>query len=224
MSHPAPAAAPAVKIAPPTPLDVKASELGGQTWDKQWDVYIERQLPATLLGNQVPHDVRRYCPAFYRMSETDKREWWAYFFQAVAAAEAGLKPQTNVRHPDPEVAIVDKETHRIAHQEGLLQLRYEDADRYDCNFDWNADKKLAPHDQQKTILNPENNLNCGIRILNHQIIDQHKPLFSRTSYWATLQPGTAGFRVFAKQMTNPPAACAFPYKKGPATIEEVAKK
>jgi hypothetical protein len=206
---------PPVKVAPPTPLDVKAEELGGPTWDKHWDIFIEKNLPAELLGRQVPRDVQRYCPAFYRMSEVDKRAWWAYFFQAVAAAEAGLKPQANVRHTEPEVAVLDKVTHRIAHQEGLLQLRYEDADRYGCNFSWEADKNLAAHAAAKTILNPENNLACGIRILDRQIIERHKPIYSRSSYWATLQPGTAGFRVFTRQMTNPPPACAAPHRLAP---------
>ncbi len=218
--------APPVKLAPPTPLDVKAAELGGPTWDKQWDVFIEKNLPGALLSRQVPRDVERYCPAFYRMSEADKREWWAYFFQAVASAEAGLKPDSNVRHTEPEVAVLDKVTHQTAHQEGLLQLRYEDAERYGCDFDWNADKKLPAHDPAKTILNPEKNLACGIRILNHQIIDQHKPIFSRSSYWATLQPGTVSFSVFAKQMTNPPLACGGQHKLAPPVKkdEEVAKR
>ena len=219
---------PPVKLAPPTPLDVKAEELGGPTWDKRWDVFIERNLPPELLGRQVPHDVERYCPAFYRMSEADKREWWAYFFQAVASAEAGLRPATNVRHTQPEVAVIDKVTHRTTHQEGLLQLKYEDADRYGCSFDWDADKDLPAHDPANTILNPENNLACGIRILDHQIIEQHKPIYSRTSYWATLQPGTGSFRVFAKQMTNLPLACGGPHKLAPLVTatktEAIAKR
>ncbi|HEY3990105.1 MAG TPA: hypothetical protein VGM02_12465 [Acidobacteriaceae bacterium] len=198
---------PAVKVAPPTPLDVKAAELGRPTWDKRWDIFIERSLPPAMLSRRVPRDVRRYCPAFYQMSEIDKRAWWAYFFQAVAAAEAGLKPSTNVRHTEPEVAVRDNVTGRTAHQEGLLQLKYQDTERYGCDFDWEADKHLPAHDSQKTILNPERNLACGIRILNRQIVDKHKPLFTRSSYWATLQPGTASFSVFEKQMTNPPAAC-----------------
>ncbi len=200
-------AAPAVKVAPPTPLDMKSSELGGPTWDKHWDIFIERSLPPALLSNRVPHDVRRYCPAFYTMSDVDKRAWWAYLFQAVAAAEAGLNASTNVRHTEPEVAVPDHVTGRIVHQQGLLQLTYEDSKRYGCDFDWQADKNLPAHDPGRTILNPERNLACGIRILSHQIIDQHKPIFTSTSYWATLQPGTASFRVFEKQMTNPPAAC-----------------
>ena len=201
------AALPAVKIAPPTPLNVKSAELGGPTWDKHWDVFIERSLPPAMLSRKVPRDVRRYCPAFYQMGETDKRAWWAYLFQAMAAAEAGLNASTNVSHTDPAVAVRDSVTGKTVHQEGLLQLNYEDSDRYSCDFDWKADRHLPPHDMKKTILNPERNLACGIRILNHQIIEKHKPIFTSTSYWSTLQPGTQSFSVFEKQMTNPPAAC-----------------
>jgi hypothetical protein len=220
---PAPAK-PAVKIAPPTPLDVKSAELGGPTWDKHWDIFIERSLPPALLTRRVPRDVRRYCPAFYRMSDADKRAWWAYFFQALAAAEAGLNATTNVRHTEPQVAVPDHVTHRIVHQEGLLQLTYEDSRRYGCDFDWNADKDLPPHDPRKTILNPERNLACGIHILSHQLLEQHKPLFSPTSYWATLQPGTAGFEVFKKQMTNPPAACELHAPASRRQEKEIAKR
>ena len=215
---------PEVKIAPPTPLDVKASELGGPTWDKHWDVFIERSLPPAMLTRQVPRDVRRYCPAFYQMSDIDKRAWWAYFFQAMGSAEAGLNASTNVSHTDPAVAVRDQVTGRTVHQEGLLQLNYEDSERYGCDFDWKADRHLPAHDMNKTILNPERNLACGIRILNHQIIDQHKPIFTSTSYWSTLQPGTASFRVFLKQMTNPPEACAVRQPVRQPTSRQIAKR
>jgi hypothetical protein len=215
---------PVVKIAPSTPLNVKAEELGGPTWDKHWDIFIERSLPPAMLTRRVPRDVRRYCPAFYTMSEADKRAWWAYLFQAMAAAEAGLNATTNVRHTEPEVAIPDHVTGRIVHQQGLLQLTYEDSKRYGCAFDWQADKNLPPHDPNKTILNPERNLACGIRILAHQIIDQHKPIFSATSYWSTLQPGTQSFVVFQKQMTNPPAACELHTRHHSTAANQIAKQ
>lgn len=223
--HIAPAA-PAVKVAPSTPLNVKSGELGGPTWDKHWDIFIERSLPPAMLTRRVPRDVRRYCPAFYTMREEDKRAWWAYLFQAMAAAEAGLNATTNVRHTEPEVAVPDHVTGRIVHQEGLLQLTYEDSKRYGCAFDWQADKDLPAHDPQKTILNPERNLACGIHILDHQIIGQHKPIFSPTSYWSTLQPGTVSFQVFEKQMTNPPAACQLHVRVRPhrAATPEIAKQ
>ena len=86
------------KPAPPTPIDEKKVELGGTPWNPQWDQIIEKALPTEMLSSQVPHGVRRFCPRFYEMAETDKRTFWAYFFQALAGAEAGLNPNTNVRH------------------------------------------------------------------------------------------------------------------------------
>jgi hypothetical protein len=198
---------PVTKPAPATPIDAKKVELGGDTWDPQWDAIVEKALPEEMLSTAVPRDVRRFCPRFYEMSEVDKRAFWAYFFQALAGAEAGLKPDTRVRHTQPAVAVIDPVTHRAVRSEGLLQLTYEDQQRYGCDFNWDADKNLSPKDPAKSILQPKNNLECGVKILDHQMIDQHKGVVSRTSYWSTLQPGTISYRVFVKQMTNPPLAC-----------------
>ena len=214
-SDPPKPAEPVLKPAPATPIDAKKVELGGDTWDPQWDVIVEKALPPEMLSSEVPRDVRRFCPRFYGMSEADKRAFWAYFFQALAGAEAGLKPDTRVRHTEPAVAVRDDVTGRMVRSEGLLQLTYEDQERYGCDFNWEADKKLPPKDPAKTILQPENNLECGVKILSNQILTQHKPLFSTTGYWSTLQPGTVSFRVFAKQMTNPPLACGLHMKTAP---------
>lgn len=196
------------KPAPATPIDAKKAELGGNTWNPDWDHVIEQAIPPEMLSSAVPHDVRKFCPNFYRMGDADKRVFWAYFFQAMAGAEAGLEPTTNVRHSQMEKK--DGVTGQPVHSEGLLQLTFEDQKSYGCNFDWEHDRQLPAHDPQRTILQPKNNLECGIRILDNQIIHLHKPLVTRSSYWSTLQPGTVAYRVFAKEMTNPPAACAKP--------------
>jgi len=96
--------------------------------------------------------------------------------------------------------------------EGLLQLAYEDQKRYGCDFNFAADRTLKVNDPARTILNPKNNLECGVKILDQQIIGQHKPLLSRSGYWSTLRPGTASYRTFAKQMANVPAACGMAAK------------
>jgi len=200
-------AAPAqeLKAAPATPMDVKKVEMGGSTWQPEWDKIVEIALPPEMLSRQVPHDVRRFCPRFYDMAETDKRAFWAYFFQALAGAEAGLIPNIEARHA--EIPEKDEVTGRRARTSGLLQLAYEDEKRYGCDFDWERDKALKIDDPERTILQPKNNLECGVKILDHQIIEQHKSLFSGTGYWAPLRPGTGGYRTFVKQMTNVPLAC-----------------
>ena len=201
-----------IKPAPATPIDHTKIELGGTTWDPHWDVLVEETLPPAMLTRRVPRDVEHFCPRFYEMSNGDKRAFWAYFFQALAGAEAGLDPTTNVRHGPPAVAEVDVVTHRTVRSEGLLQLAYEDAKRYGCDFDWKRDRLLKADDPTRTILQPKNNLDCGVRILDNQIIVRHKPILWSLGYWSTLRPGTVSYRVFAKQMTNPPLVCGL-YEK-----------
>lgn len=197
-----------IKPAPPTPIAVKKEELGSEnTWDPQWDVLLEENLPSELLAPEMAKSVRPFCPRFGSLSEADKRSFWAYLFQALAGAEAGLKPTADVRHTDPTVAVLDKVSHRTVRQQGLLQLTYEDSSRYGCSFDWEKDKGRRAGDPDKTILQPGNNLLCGVRIMKNQLVDKNESLVTRKSYWGTLRPGTLSYRVFAKQMANVPMAC-----------------
>ena len=207
---------PELKPAPATPIAEKKAELGDErTWNPEWDLWIEQALPPELLSSNVVKAVKPFCPRFNKLTEGDKRVFWAYFFQALAGAEAGLVPTRNVRHMDAVLQVRDDVTHRMVRQEGLLQLTYMDQERYGCDFDWEQDKLLDEHDPNKTILQPKNNLLCGVNIIRNQLIDQHKPLLSPTSYFATLQPGTISIRVFWKQMANVPAVCKRPVETEP---------
>ena len=199
---------PQEKPAPPTPLAEKKAELGDdQTWDTDWYKIIEDALPPDLLSQKVARDVKSFCPRFNALAVADKRAYWAYFFQALAGAEAGLRSTADVSHSEPGAAVVDGVSHRIVRSEGLLQLTFEDADRYGCDFDWAEDRTLPEHSPQKTILQPKNNLLCGVKILTNQLIHQRKPLLTPSSYWSTLRPGWPGYDTFLKQMTNAPSAC-----------------
>ena len=200
-----------IQPVPPTPIDIKKVELGGTPWNPEWDQIIEQALPPEMLSSRVSQ-VRRFCPRFYEMGESDKRTFWAYFFQALAGAEAGLNPNTSVRHTEPEGTTAPR-------SEGLLQLAYADQRRYGCDFNWQADRVLKAKDPAKTILQPKNNLECGVKILVNQVIVRHKPLLTRSGYWSTLRPDGPSYRVFAKQMTNPPAACGLTNK---STIDKSA--
>jgi len=198
---------PALKHAPATPIAEKKEELGQQSWDPQWDVVVEQALSPEMLSPRVARGVRTFCPRFAGMGEADKRAFWAYTFQALAGAEAGLKPTTDVRHTEPEVAVEDPVTKRTVRQEGLLQLAYMDAERYGCDFNWEQDKGLAEKSPARTILTPKNNLLCGVKILENQMLTQKKPLLSASSYWVTLRPERPSYVVFAKQMKNVPVVC-----------------
>ncbi len=211
-SPPTPELEAELKPAPPTPIALQKAALGDpKPWDPDWDKAVEAALPADLLSPAIERQVKPLCPRFRHLSNADRRAFWAYFFQALAGAEAGLKPTTNVRHTQPEVAVTDTVTGHIVRQEGLLQLTYMDADRYGCDFDWAHDKQLPEHDPAKTILLPENNLLCGVKILENQLITRHEDLFSKSSYWVTLRPRHPSFIVFIKQMANVPEYCGSRY-------------
>src|SRR6202166_2686623 len=107
------------KPAPPTPIDEKKAELGGTPWNPEWDQIVERALPPEMLSSAVPQGVRRFCPRFYEMGETDKRAFWAYFFQALAGAEAGLNRNTTGPLPEPEVTKRDEVGRTAIPTEGL---------------------------------------------------------------------------------------------------------
>src|ERR1700687_3111929 len=128
--------APTLKPAPSTPIAEQKAALGDdETWQPQWDGTIEKALPSGLLEPEMSGKVRQFCPRFTAMKDVDRRQFWAYFFQALSGAEAGLKATSNVQHSEPQVAVVDGVSHRMVRSEGLLQLTYEDAKRYGCNFD-----------------------------------------------------------------------------------------
>ena len=207
VTRPAAHAEPALKAAPPTPIAEKKEELGGTTWNPAWDALVERALPPSLGSARAARAVAGFCPRFSQETEADKRAFWAYFFQALAGAEAGLDPTTTVRHTETVMQRKDRVTHQPVRQEGLLQLSYDDDLRYGCNFDWQHDRRLDLKDPRRTILDPGRNLACGVHIIENQIIRQGKPLVTRSSYFSTLQPGTESYAVFHKQMANVPAAC-----------------
>ena len=203
-----------LKPVPPTPIAVEKARLDEPTWDPAWNMLIEQALPANLLSGRREKEVRPLCPRYKHLSKGQRRAFWAYFFQALAGAEAGLKPTTEVHHTDPEVDVVDLVTHLHVRQEGLLQLTYMDDLRYGCNFDWRKDRLLPEHDPAKSILLPENNLLCGLRIVDDQLVKRQEPLLTDKSYWSTLRPDNPSFAVFAKQMANVPGYCELHPKHG----------
>lgn len=204
----------ALKPVPPTPIAIKKAELDEPTWDPAWDTMIEKQLPRDLVSRKRAPQVASLCPRYRQLSRGERRAFWAYFFQALAGAEAGLTPTADVHHTEPEVDVVDDVTHRAVHQEGLLQLTYMDSQRYGCDFDWEKDKALPEHDPARTILQPRNNLFCGMRILENQVVKRHELLLTNQSYWSTLRPDNASYAVFKKQMANVPAYCKASTQRG----------
>jgi hypothetical protein len=191
-----------------TPLALKNQKLGRATWDPAWDALIADALPTELLGPAVPEDVRDFCPRFFALGAGEARAFWAYFFQALAAAESGFR--VAARFQEAGIPGTDAVTGRPIWSEGLLQLSYQDSAFHGCDFRWETDRLLPASDPRKSIFDPRANLECGIRILYKQVVQKKLPLFPpRHFYWSTLtrKEGNASFRRFRAQMANVPAFC-----------------
>jgi hypothetical protein len=148
----------------------------GRPWNPEWDAIIMAAIPADMLSRDVPKDVTQACPRFFELTPEQKKLFWAYFFQCVSVAESGLSPVSYMRENDwSEV------TGQYNYSQGLLQLSYGDKGGHGCAFDWTGDKKLLTINANHTISglsnaklsinDPRNNLECGVKVLHHQLLD-----------------------------------------------------
>lgn len=132
-------------------------------------------------------DMTTFRTDYNNLDKTKKIYVWAELISAMAKFESGWKPnswmiETTMKN--------DPVTGRQVRSEGLLQLSYQDKKNYSsipCHFDWEADKNLGDSDLNKTIFNPFNNLDFGIRILARQVKNTKKIALSSGVYWAVIK-------------------------------------
>ena len=104
-------------------------------------------------------------------------------------------------------------------REGLLQLAYADQKRYACDFNWQVDRALKTSDPAKTILQPKNNLEWGVKILVNQTIFQHKTLANPVGILVDIAPGRDEPSRIRQTDDQSPAACGLSTK---STIDKSA--
>ncbi|MBX9600560.1 MAG: hypothetical protein K2X35_06140 [Bryobacteraceae bacterium] len=187
-----------------TPMAQKTRARGLPTWDPAWDQFVIDALPPEMLSDKVPADVRTLCPRFFDSREDERKQFWAYLFQAMAAAESSFR--LNARLLESHLGP-DSVTGSTIVSEGLLQLSYQDARMYGCGFDWELDQKLGAEELGKSVFDPKRNLECGVKILSTQIIRRARPLFTEKSYWAIFRPSRPGHKIFLREMANTPGFC-----------------
>jgi hypothetical protein len=155
----------------------------GRAWTIHSFDVIDRDGAALLQGAT---DVQDFCPQFYNLTYNQKVNFWAYLISAITKYESGFNPTS--RYVETTMGT-DPVTGQQVVSEGLLQLSYQDSRSYTfCNeFDWSVDKNLSPTDPAKSILNPQKNLTCGIRILNYQITKRKAIAIASGAYWAVIK-------------------------------------
>jgi len=130
-------------------------------------------------------DATRFCSRYPELSEDQKATVWAEMIAGIAFYESRWNPTSQLNEAYLGMDAVTRQTMRA---EGLLQLAYQDIKWAPyCDFDWQSDRKLAQNDPARSILDPERNLVCGIRIMGRQIRRHGRVIASSRVYWTVLK-------------------------------------
>ncbi len=168
------------------PLLWEKTVIAAKGWTQIVYTVIKKE-ESYLLGQNVADDIEIFCPQYRSLTEAQRLNFWGQFFASLAYHESGWNPVS--RMIESNFTYKDSVTKMPVVSEGLLQLSYQDEGSYrlDCGFDWNKDKNLAAKDPRKTILNPYNNLRCGIKIMSIQLKKYRSITMSSNVYWAVLK-------------------------------------
>jgi len=168
------------------PLLWEKTVIASKGWTQMIYSVIKKE-ESYLLGQNVADDIEVFCPTYRKLNEQQRLNFWGQFFAALAYHESGWNPVS--RAIEANFTYLDSVTKQPVVSEGLLQLSYQDERSYriNCDFDWNKDKTLAVKDPKKTILDPYNNLRCGIKIMSIQLKKYRAITMSSNVYWAVLK-------------------------------------
>lgn len=180
---PTPPQPPEKPEAPSYPLLWERVRGDGASWSEHVLELIHNKTPSLLDGAD---DIEMFCPNYSKLNTPDRATFWGLLISAIVKYESNFDPTTRMHET---TMGVDPITRLPVHSEGLMQLSYQDRKPYPfCDeFDWDLDQALHPEDPAKTILDPYKNLNCGVRILAHQIRKKNRIALSSGVYWAVLK-------------------------------------
>lgn len=148
---------------------------------RSWSEHIYNELPR--LGPDLlaanPSDAKIFCPNYRNLSESEKKQFWAFFISSMVKFESDFDPNESYTE-----GFKDKRNKYVISR-GLLQISIESSKGYQCGFL-----------NERELHNPTKNLSCGIKILNHWM-KRDQRIASRLGlgwkggarYWSVLRQG-----------------------------------
>lgn len=106
------------------------------------------------LVNQNPSDIWAYCKRYSKLSASQRLQFWGDLLSAISFHESRHNPALKYQE-----RFKDNTGSRVISR-GLLQLSFESAKGYGC-----------PLEKAEQLHNPANNIDCGVRILNHWVLE-----------------------------------------------------
>lgn len=153
---PTPSPSPSPTVSPsPTPdaetLAVAPIWEAAKTDGKKWTAHVMTQLD--VLGDDlldvIPADGTTFCPKYNSLTRAQRKNFWVYLMSQMTKYESSFN--TNLKYTED----FDDSNGNPVISAGLLQISIESGNAYGCAFKSTSD-----------LLDPYQNLSCGIRILN----------------------------------------------------------
>lgn len=156
---------------------------GSREWT-QMSFKALKNLGSELASGELPRDYKLYCPQLRHANAEEIESFYVYLLSAIAQLESNFDPRLSYREN-----FKDSRGNYVVSR-GLLQLSLESSRGYKCSFR-----------NEEEIHDPELNLRCGVRIINHWVardalIGSHTASGFRgaSRYWAALR-GEKGERI-----------------------------
>ncbi len=183
---PPPTPNPLPPVEPPTTSHTRPLWESANVDGKKWTEHVLNRLDTlgTELTSTVTTDMQTFCPKFSRLSNLDRKYFWAYLMSAMVRFESNFR--TNVTYQEN---FKDSNGDYVISR-GLLQISYESARGYQCEMR-----------QAQDLHDPYVNLECGIRILDRwigrdlRIAGQQSGAWrGGARYWAVLRSSSSSYQ------------------------------
>ena len=178
--------APAPPSLPPSLPPVKVWPVVG--WPTDYDTIVQSHISSEMISS-APGSL---CPNY---NKVDKSLFWVNLVKSISYAECNWNRID--RYIENGIPGEDPITHTTVVSEGLLQMSYGDQLSYsgapDCermNYSADLGKSLA----DRSIMDPEINLSCGMEIMTSLLQSNSNVTASLGRYWSTIRSGKMASR------------------------------
>jgi len=202
------------------PLPVLIAPQPLQGWVPEYDEFIKYEVRDEVSLMHFPGRLMDLCPHWGRLNEQHRTQFYADLLYSIAGPESTWT--RTAMHREPRLGV-DAITGMPLVSEGLLQMSYQDAKWYHCNFDYEKDEKaylddwnartenrswVSNHPERST-LNAYNNLQCGLlvmsRLASRKLGESFTKLMGR--YWAVMRSERPGYQRVVETMQDRAKYC-----------------
>lgn len=196
-----------------TDLKINTSRFIPLAWEKKGSYFSTwSMMTYSIISNEEINlitekniaDIHEYCSGYKLLNSLEKINFWGQFIAALAFSESSWNPRSQRVE---STMGTDPVTSQQIMSEGLLQLSYQDEKNYriDCGFNWEKDQLLVLNHPGRSILDPFQNLRCGIKIISLRLKKYHSiQVPDKNVYWSVLRRNSKSNALIKKTTQSLP--------------------